>query len=178
MTSSDSDNSTGKAPERRDGSDPNPLTIANKLPNQDPLYRNNAPSYLQQLSSRPNAGVDNYYVSDRRAGKGSVVYVVDTGLDPSVDTFEAVQYISSPTLDIEDYFGQGSNVAALAVGLTKGVAPEAHLVSIKIFASDSVYTYTVSDYVLKVLWALMDITEKHLEDRAVISLALRKYIYS
>ena len=78
--------------------------------------------------------------------------------------------------DIYDYYGQGSIVAALAVGRV-GVVPQANLISVKLLTGGSEHILRVSNYGNALVTTLSSIVRKK-QNKAVISLALRKYIYS
>ena len=155
------------------------MTIAAELPNPNPMYRTPSFPYLQQLSGTPGAS-DTYYAYDRMAGSQSIVYVVDSGFSLSPYKFQhAVNYLDiRPTIPRDDKYGQGNIVAAMAVGSTQGVAPQASLVSVKLLTGGFGHRLRMANYLNALITTLEDIVKKGKQNKAVISLALRKYIYS
>lgn len=73
-------------------------------------------------------------------GRGVRVAVIDTGVDPRhpcLPTVVAHDYAGSgPLLGATDQQGHGTHVCGLIAGATTGVAPEATVVSIKVFGPD------------------------------------------
>ena len=173
--SSTSSANTGKAPKYLGRRQPQPIVLP-------PLRsRPNVMPYLAQLSNAPGESFTDYrYVTD---GRGTYVYVVDSGVNWGNDIFnnEPILFKDVTHEDedgiIRDYHGAGTNVAALAAGKYMGVTPEARLGVIKVtFRGEVRQLYSLYTLSIGVLSALQHIISSGMENSSVICISLRKYI--
>lgn len=83
---------------------------------------------------------------DQSHGLGSVVYLVDTGIDQSHVEFLNANIVNLHTefTDFTDSAGHGTSVASLIVGGNIGVSPSATVVNIKLFDSTNSATSVIS----------------------------------
>jgi Subtilisin-like serine proteases len=78
-----------------------------------------------------------YYGAQR--GNGVRIYVIDTGVDILHPEFEGRATLGPDFTggNGEDCYGHGTGTAALAAGATTGVAPEASIISVRVFDCSS-----------------------------------------
>lgn len=73
----------------------------------------------------------------RRDGAGTDIYIVDSGVDATHPTFEGrvesgITFIADGFDATHDPSGHGTHVAAIAAGRDHGVAPGAHIISVRV----------------------------------------------
>nr|CAG8457694.1 2193_t:CDS:2 [Entrophospora candida]CAG8480997.1 11974_t:CDS:2 [Entrophospora candida] len=125
----------------------------------------NAPWGLARISQRSRLTLGNYnkYNYDRRAGRGTVVYVIDTGINIDHDDFEgrASWGVTVPDGDEDiDGHGHGTHVAGTIAGKRYGVSKKAKVVAIKVLRSNG--SGSMSDVIKGIEFA----TELYLEEVA------------
>jgi subtilisin family serine protease len=111
--------------------------IARQLPgspdNVQCIEQQNSPDHLKDLSSQGNR--ESNYKYDSRAGEGTVVYVIDSGIKADhvdfADNRPETRLVDNTTDYGEDTQGHGTAVASMVNGKTVGVAKKAKVVSIK-----------------------------------------------
>jgi serine protease AprX len=103
------------------------------------------------------------------AGAGVGIALIDTGVSPSPELDGAV--VAGPDLsgddDGIDHYGHGTFMAGLIAGRTTGVAPGAHVVSVKVAGADG--STSLSTVLTAIDWA---ITYRDAYDLRVLSISL------
>jgi major intracellular serine protease len=100
---------------------------------QDTTPQATIPLNLQQVNA------PSFWASTR--GKGTLVAVIDTGLDTSHPEFagrifKASNFTNADYNDVTDIQGHGTHVAGIIAGKTCGVAPEARIWALKAFPDE------------------------------------------
>ncbi|KAK9480290.1 peptidase S8/S53 domain-containing protein [Lipomyces japonicus] len=119
----------------------------------------NAPWGISRLSRKSHpatAALKYVYKYDSRAGEGSVVYVLDTGIDVSHLDFRPGRAtwganFADDDVDDDDN-GHGTHVAGVIAGKFFGVAKNANVVAVKVF--DKYGSGTVSGFIKAVEWVV------------------------
>ncbi|KAF4454235.1 alkaline proteinase [Fusarium austroafricanum] len=128
-----------------------------------------APWGLGTISHRSSGSTS--YIYDTTAGSGSYAYVVDSGVQVSHSNFGNRASLGYNAVGgaHEDTLGHGTHVAGTIAGSTYGVAKQANIISVKVFAGREGSTSTI---LAGFNWAVNDITSKNRAGRSVINLSL------
>jgi subtilisin family serine protease len=135
------------------------------------VVQSNAPSWgLARISSKKSGATD--YVYDSTAGKGIVVYSVDTGIDIEHADFEGRAEWGTNTVDNDDTDGNGhgTHTASTAVGREFGVAKKASVVAVKVLGSDG--SGTNSQVIAGMEWAVNNAKSRGVTGKAVMNMSL------
>lgn len=125
-----------------------------------------APWGLGTVSHRIPGSTD--YVYDTSAGSGTYAYIVDSGVQVSHSQFSGrATHGYSVVSGTTDTVGHGTHCAGTVAGSTYGVAKQANIVAVKVFAG---IDGTTSDVLDGFNWAVNDITSKNRKSKAVISM--------
>ncbi|KAI2468875.1 oryzin precursor [Annulohypoxylon bovei var. microspora] len=132
------------------------------------ITQEHAPWGLGSISHRGINGTD--YVYDSRAGEGTYAYILDTGLLTTHEEFEGRASLGYNAVGGEfvDEVGHGTHVAGTIGGKTYGVAKNAKLISVKIFAG---YRSSVSNLLEGFHWGVSNITNENRQETSVISIS-------
>ena len=141
------------------------------------VTQSHAPWGLARISHRARtSNPDTYYYSDT-AGRGTRVYVLDTGIRLTHSEFGppasrravwGANFVpSSPDAD-ED--GHGTHVAGVIAGRTYGVAKKATVVAVKVL--DKTGTGSMSGLLRGLNWAVDDAKRRGVVRRAVVNMSL------
>lgn len=123
---------------------------------------------LGTMSHRSPGSTD--YVYDTSAGSGTFAYIVDSGVQVSHSQFGGrATFGYSVVSGTTDVVGHGTHCAGTVAGSTYGVAKQANIVAVKVFAGRD---GTTSDVLDGFNWAVNDITSKNRQTKAVISMSL------
>lgn len=127
-----------------------------------------APWGLGTISHRSAGSTD--YVYDTSAGAGTFAYVVDSGVQVSHSQFGGrATHGYSVVGGTTDSVGHGTHCAGTVAGSTYGVAKQASIVAVKVFAG---IEGTTSDVLDGFNWAVNDIAAKNRKGKAVVSMSL------
>jgi subtilisin family serine protease len=105
-------------------------------PNQEVVMADSTYSEALDRINQENLPLDRDILSSRNKGNGKEIYVIDSGVnDKHKELKGRVKHLKdfSGDDDFEDKVGHGTAVASLIAGTNVGVAPEATILSIKIF---------------------------------------------
>ncbi|KFY95516.1 hypothetical protein V500_02743 [Pseudogymnoascus sp. VKM F-4518 (FW-2643)] len=145
-----------------------------KVSAYDISVRIGAPWGLDRISHRngTSPGLEEY-TYDSSAGKGTTIYVIDTGIHIDHEEFEGrakwgVNFIAGSVDDDED--GHGTHVAGIAAGKTYGVASEANLVAIRVLDANG--DGKSSDVLAGMQWAADAAEYKNQTGKSVINMSL------
>ncbi|KZW02892.1 peptidase 1 [Exidia glandulosa HHB12029] len=120
----------------------------------------NAPWGMQRISQRSKtsnqnaAALDFSYKYDQRAGNGTDIYVIDTGINTSHDDFggRAIWGMTFGGYAKKDGNGHGTHVAGTAIGTRFGVAKKARAYAVKVLADNG--SGQLSDVISGITWAV------------------------
>ncbi|KAL5354869.1 Subtilisin-like protease 3 [Pseudogymnoascus australis] len=145
-----------------------------KVSAYDLSVRIGAPWGLDRLSHRngTSPGLEEY-TYDSSAGKGTTIYIIDTGIHVNHVEFEGrakwgTNFIAGSVNDDED--GHGTHVAAVAAGKTFGVASKANLVAVRVL--DAKGDGKSSDVLAGMQWAANAAEYKNQTGKSVINMSL------
>ncbi|KAJ5159038.1 uncharacterized protein N7500_008689 [Penicillium coprophilum] len=133
--------------------------------------QSNVPSWgLSRISSKKTGTKD--YTYDSTAGKGIVVYSVDTGIDISHTDFggRAEWGYNAVDDDDSDGNGHGTHTSSTAVGTKYGVAKKAKIVAVKVL--DSAGSGTNSQVIDGMEWAVKDAKSRGVTGKSVMNMSL------
>ncbi|KAI1925675.1 Secreted subtilisin-like serine protease sub4 [Ophidiomyces ophidiicola] len=130
----------------------------------------NAPWGLGRISSQ-QPGSDTY-VYDESAGRGIIIYGVDSGIDVSHPDFEGRATWGTNTVDNDDTDGNGhgTHTAGTFAGSTYGVAKHATIVGVKVL--DAGGSGSNSAIIAGIDWCVNHARENNALGRAVMNLSL------
>nr|KMM66632.1 oryzin [Coccidioides posadasii RMSCC 3488] len=99
------------------------------------IEQRNATYGPRRISHREIPTGDNSYWYDSKAGEGSFVYIMDTGINKAHVDFEgrAIPGVNLHDVAFDDTHGHGSHCAGIAGSKTYGVAKKATIVDVKVF---------------------------------------------
>jgi subtilisin family serine protease len=113
---------------------------------------------LDLMDSRNYIGDQHYGYTAGQGGDGVTIYVIDSGIDPQSPEFTGRNITGENFVpdgrDWTDCWGHGTGVASLAAGNTLGVAPNAKLVALRVFACDGLMSTT--DQLLNAIQWVLD----------------------
>lgn len=141
--------------------------------NQFVYLQPNAPWGLARISHKSlaatNGASNGDYLFGATAGKGTVIYVIDSGVADKHREFtgrlrQGANMVT--TEDSQDYVGHGTHVAGIAAGYSVGVAKFANIVSVKVIDKDR--RASVSKIVQAISWVIDD-HNKNPGQRSVIN---------
>ncbi|GIZ46913.1 hypothetical protein CKM354_001001900 [Cercospora kikuchii] len=139
--------------------------------NQAPIVtQQNAPYNLARISSRVLGTTEYKYQAE--PGKGTFIYIFDTGVNIAHEDFEGRAYHGanfSSDQTPEDLDGHGTSVAGLAAGRRWGVAKDATIINVKVIGS---LGGTTADILSGLEWTINDAQSKNRIGRAVANLSL------
>ncbi|KAF2450878.1 protease [Karstenula rhodostoma CBS 690.94] len=141
------------------------------LANGSLVSQNNSTWGLSRISHR-KAGAANY-IYDSSAGKGSYIYVIDTGINTEHSEFGGRATIGKSFIassDGEDDQGHGTHCSGTAAGTKFGVAKKANLIGVKVLDEDG--SGSNSGVIRGIEWAVNDATAKGHINRTVLSMSL------
>ncbi|KAF2870474.1 subtilisin-like protease [Massariosphaeria phaeospora] len=148
-----------------------PLRQSRQASNATAVTQKNAPWGLSRLSHKKTGASD--YIYDSSAGKGSFIYIIDTGIFTDHSEFAGRATIGKSFIDGavgEDDQGHGTHCAGTAAGSTYGVAKAANLIAVKVLGADG--SGTNSGVLKGIEWAVDHATENGHLDHAVLSMSL------
>ncbi|KAI1919597.1 hypothetical protein LOZ58_005400 [Ophidiomyces ophidiicola] len=143
----------------------------------DLVEQMNATYGPRRLSHRSLPLPDNSYFYDSKAGEGSYVYIMDTGINKAHIDFEG-RAIAGVNLQqgvaFDDTVGHGTHCAGIAVAKTYGVAKKAVAVDVKVFRSTS----GPWSFLLNGLdWSVKNITGENRLSRSSVSISISGATY-
>lgn len=112
------------------------------------------------------------YKYDKRAGKNSVVYMLDTGIYTKNPDFEdrAVWGTNKVGGEDTDENGHGTNTASLVAGRLFGVAKKAKVVAVKVLNKDG--RGPASDIISGIEWATKDAKKHDKIGKAIMNISI------
>ncbi|OBT61014.1 hypothetical protein VE03_09606 [Pseudogymnoascus sp. 23342-1-I1] len=145
-----------------------------KVSAYDLSVRIGAPWGLDRISHRngTSPGLEEY-TYDSSAGKGTTIYIIDSGIHTNHVEFEGrakwgTNFVAGSVDDDED--GHGTHVAATAAGKTFGVASNANLVAVKVLDANG--DGRTSDVLAGMQWAADAAEYKNQTGKSVINMSL------
>lgn len=129
----------------------------------------NPPSWGLDRMDQPKLPLDKSYTWPESAGKGTTVYVIDTGIRITHKDFggrarNGFDFVQNDKT-AQDGNGHGTHVAATAVGTKYGVAKQAEVVAVRVL--DNAGEGTTAQVIAGIDWVT-----KHAEKPAVANLSL------
>ncbi|KAK2735749.1 Secreted subtilisin-like serine protease sub11 [Myotisia sp. PD_48] len=131
----------------------------------------NAPSWgLARISQRVPRNRN--YVFDDAAGRGIIVYGLDSGIFLQHPDFQGRATFGVNTVggSDNDNHGHGTHTAGTIVGVGYGVAKKAHIIAVKVLGDDGRGPW--SGIIQGVEWAVNDARRRGIQNRAVINMSI------
>ncbi|ORY72133.1 peptidase S8/S53 domain-containing protein [Pseudomassariella vexata] len=143
--------------------------VEDKVSDRALTTQSGAPWGLGTISHRTSGSTS--YVYDTSAGAGTYGYVVDSGIQVAHSQFggRATLGYNAVGGSHVDTLGHGTHVAGTIGGSTYGIAKQANLISVKVFAGREGTTSTI---LAGYNWAVNDIISKSRQKRSAINLSL------
>lgn len=124
----------------------------------------NPPWGLARISSRTPNSTPSTYVYDDSAGKGTYIYIIDTGIHVDHPDFEgranwgASLVVNDPRPGVDEN-GHGTHVAGIAGSRTYGVSKKTNLVAVKVLNAAGLGP--VSQIIAGLQWVVNDAISKN-----------------
>ncbi|EEP79823.1 hypothetical protein UREG_04669 [Uncinocarpus reesii 1704] len=140
------------------------------------VEQTDAPFGMKRISHRSLPITDGYWYDDK-AGEGSFVYVMDTGINKAHNDFEgrAIPGVNlHPDSAFDDSTGHGTHCAGIAVSKTYGVAKKATVVDVKVFnRASGAWSLLISG----LDWSVKNITGEGRLARSSVSISISGATY-
>jgi subtilisin family serine protease len=109
------------------------------------------------------------------SGRGTIAYVIDTGINHQHVEFED-RATKGPTFvsdgsSGEDVHGHGTHCAGTIASRAYGVAKKAGVIGVKVFSDRTGYAMT-SDIIRGLDWVVKDVATRGIKGRAVVNMSL------